>query len=305
MGDWRGWVAEQVGPRACVVAARRLHGGITSTVHAVDLIDRDGDRRRLVLRRYIAGGLVRPDEAPELVDREVAALDVLEGAEVPASPRLVAADRDGTRLGWPGVLSTRLPGTPLLGPAEPLRWAEQVGERVVELLRVLRRVDATALGTYESWRRTDADGLVVPPRWVRDPAVWASAMARLAGGAEPVSRSPRQAIHRDLHPGNLLWSRRRITGVVDWVHLCAGPVEQDIGHCRLNIWLLAGRAAADRFLRVVEAGGIAYDHAWDLAVLAGTGDYVDSLLAANAVGADLTRAVVRRRAEAFLRSSSA
>ena len=48
-------------------------------------------------------------------------------------------------------------------------------------------------------------------------------------------------LHRDFHPGNLLWTDERITGVVDWVSACAGPPEEDIGHCRANLAIRHGQ----------------------------------------------------------------
>ena len=42
-------------------------------------------------------------------------------------------------------------------------------------------------------------------------------------------------IHRDFHPGNVLWKRRRLTGIVDWQAASIGPRSVDIGHCRANL----------------------------------------------------------------------
>ena len=55
-------------------------------------------------------------------------------------------------------------------------------------------------------------------------------------------------VHRDYHPGNVLWVRGRCSGVVDWVSACEGPPGGDIAHCRSNLIGLAGTQAADRFL---------------------------------------------------------
>lgn len=120
--------------------------------------------------------------------------------------------------------------------------------------------------------------------------------------AVPPSHSPEQPIHRDFNPGNLLWSRNRWTGTVDWVHLCRGPVEEDLARCRLNIWLLAGVPAAARFLEVVESSGVPYDRRWDLSLLADAAHHLDGFApAANQLGAELTTALVRARAQDIAR----
>ncbi len=35
---------------------------------------------------------------------------------------------------------------------------------------------------------------------------------------------------------------------MDWLHRAWGPPAADLGHCRLNLWILHGREAADAFL---------------------------------------------------------
>ena len=41
--------------------------------------------------------------------------------------------------------------------------------------------------------------------------------------------------HRDYHPGNVLWSRGQVSGVVDWTHACHGAPAVDVAHCALNL----------------------------------------------------------------------
>jgi hypothetical protein len=84
-GHWRRWVAGAVGPGATVVRSRRMHGGVTSVVHAVDVDDRAGTRHRLVLRTHPAGGFI--EQEPGLVADEVRALSALEAAGVSRVPR--------------------------------------------------------------------------------------------------------------------------------------------------------------------------------------------------------------------------
>lgn len=57
-------------------------------------------------------------------------------------------------------------------------------------------------------------------------------------------------IHRDYHPGNVLWSHHQISGIVDWPSACRGPAEADVGHCRANLIGHFGQKAADRFLAI-------------------------------------------------------
>jgi Ser/Thr protein kinase RdoA (MazF antagonist) len=102
-----------------------------------------------------------------------------------------------------------------------------------------------------------------PPRATRRPALWEEAIA-LRASAMPSYRPA--FIHRDFHPGNVLWSRGRVCGVVDWANACRGPRGCDIAHCRANLVVLSGQGAADTFLAAYERlTGEHYDFYWELA----------------------------------------
>jgi aminoglycoside phosphotransferase (APT) family kinase protein len=68
-------------------------------------------------------------------------------------------------------------------------------------------------------------------------------------------------VHRDYHPGNVLWRRGTVSGVVDWQAICTGPAVIDVAHCRVNL-LTFGAAAAGQFTALwQQAAGAAY-HPW-------------------------------------------
>jgi aminoglycoside phosphotransferase (APT) family kinase protein len=54
-------------------------------------------------------------------------------------------------------------------------------------------------------------------------------------------------LHRDFHPGNVLFDGAAVSGVVDWVETSWGPADLDVAHCRTALALLHGVDAADRF----------------------------------------------------------
>jgi aminoglycoside phosphotransferase (APT) family kinase protein len=47
-------------------------------------------------------------------------------------------------------------------------------------------------------------------------------------------------LHRDFHPGNVLFAEGRISGVVDWVETSWGPADLDVAHCSTALALLHG-----------------------------------------------------------------
>ena len=103
----------------------------------------------------------------------------------------------------------------------------------------------------------------MPPRWTKHAGAWALALELYKA---PRPASDRVFVHRDYHPGNILWTGATITGVIDWVSSCAGPPEEDVAHCRVNIVQHHGLEAADRFLALWQevTGRDTYDPYWDL-----------------------------------------
>ena len=243
------WCAAAAG--GAVSAVEALEGGTSSAVHGL----RAGGRE-LVLRRF-----VRPEwlaEEPDAPRLEAAVLERLESSAVPA-PRLVAVDPDGSLAGDPAVLMTRLPGA--------IRWAADDGF-LGRLAAVLPAVHAVAPGPelpdYEPYA-LEADG---PPPWAERIDVWERAFARFHA---PPATAERCLVHRDFHPGNVLWTAGAVTGVVDWASARAGSPWVDVGHCRMDLARGVGVDAADRFLELYCAliGRTGYDPFWDVAAVLG------------------------------------
>jgi aminoglycoside phosphotransferase (APT) family kinase protein len=73
-------------------------------------------------------------------------------------------------------------------------------------------------------------------------------------------------VHADYWPGNLLWRRERLVGVVDWENPRLGDPTEDLSTLRREMWLLFGPDAADRLTDYyVAAGGEVRElRFWDL-----------------------------------------
>jgi aminoglycoside phosphotransferase (APT) family kinase protein len=242
------WAGARLG--GPVVSARALRGGMSSAVHLVT-VQHAGERRdQAVLRRY-----VRPGEDPALAAREARALGLAEQADVP-TPALLAVDPDGTQAGVPALLMSRLPGRIDWWPSELDRWLRR-------LAGLLPRIHATLLpaadasGTMPRFAPYRPDSYR-PPAWARYPRIWEQAVEISHG---PAPTAPAVLLHRDFHPGNVLWRRGQVSGVVDWQAACAGPAAADVAHCRVNL-LTLGPGVAERFTGLWEqAAGAAY-HPW-------------------------------------------
>ena len=236
--------------------------GTTAALFAID---------GLVLRWYEGGSFLEVE--PDAVVREVAALTALAGTRVPA-PRLVAWSPDPA-----AVLMTLVPGEHRLDAA---------GASAV--LTVLDAIHAVDPGPFAAWSyRGYHEGHDLPrPRWWRDARLWDRALALSA--ARPSSVAP-GVIHRDFHPGNVLWVGSEISGVVDWGNACLGPAAFDLAHYRVNVATLVGPGLTDeRFPG---------DPIWDLEAALG---YFDPGALDAWVGPwpHVTAGVARSRLEAFV-----
>lgn len=244
------WVESVLGGQ--VVAVRALRGGLSSAMHLVSVATGD----TVVLRRYVR---FDPSE-PDIAAREARALEFVAGLPLP-TPELLATDLAGTAIGVPMLLMSRLPGRVDWKPSDQDGWLR----RMAELLPVLHAVPLPEPGVirpFETYRQQSYD----LPAWARWPAVWERAMElvrdRVLGGDEVF-------LHRDFHPGNVLWRRGRVTGVVDWQSASIGPASVDVGHCRANL-LSCGRDAVDRFTTWWErSSGRRYDPWADLSTIIG------------------------------------
>ncbi|MGH2993629.1 MAG: phosphotransferase family protein, partial [Solirubrobacterales bacterium] len=250
------WVESAIGRGARALDVRALRGGSSSAIHAVDVATRGGGTHRLVLRRFVRADWLA--EEPHAPDREAAALEAIRESVI-TTPRLVALDSDGRDAGVPALLMTRLAG--------------RVDWHPLELEPYLRRMAAGLLAIHAATPPFDARipeydpyelRLSGAPRSSRRPQVWSRAIEAFQ---HPPRSAERRFIHRDYHPGNVLWRAGGLAGVVDWVHASIGSPDADAGYCRANLAGWFGIEAADRFLDLYLAasGRSGYHPYWDIA----------------------------------------
>lgn len=239
------WVERETGCR--VLAQQPLEGGTSAAIHRLVLDGRDD----VVLQRFVLDWIV---DEPWAVGNEVTVLGLLADTDVPA-PVLIAADPDGSLTGAPTVLMTALPGSVVWDPPDLDDWLQTLVDTMVQIHT------AKPAGRLAAWHPYPPAG--VPPAWTRQRWAWERAVAAYEG-ERPVSDTV--FLHRDFHPGNVLWDNGRVSGVVDWVSACVGPPEEDVAHCRVNLARHHGEPIADRFLdRWLRATGRAdYHPYWDL-----------------------------------------
>jgi aminoglycoside phosphotransferase (APT) family kinase protein len=227
-----------------VVAVEPLRGGWTSAMHAV--VVRDGSSERsLVLRRMVR----EPwrTHAADLLRREAAVMKLLEDTAIPA-PALIALDARAEATDEPALLMTHLPGRLRLQDGDQPEALAALAGMLATIHRVTPR-ERDRPRTYQSWAVPERR---VVPRWARDPRVWQRAFSRIDLDPPPYHGC---FLHRDFHPGNVLFADATVTGVVDWVETSWGPPDLDVAHCGTALALLHGFTASERMHAAYRAAG--------------------------------------------------
>jgi aminoglycoside phosphotransferase (APT) family kinase protein len=248
---------------------RTLTFGITSDMRLIEV-----DGSPLVLRRYVTNEIVA--ELPMIVEREARALTEARVALGNLVPELVAYDVSGVHSGCPSLIMSFLPGEPVIH--------DIALQQIAEPLALLR--DTTAPMDFPHYHpRFNVDRLAVP-RWTKRPKTWAALIHALDDGEPSATEA---FLHRDYHPGNLLWERGSLSGIVDWPNSCRGPRGVDVAHARGNLALVDGVVEAERFLRDYREVVPSYDHDpwWDIADLLSFDSDFAGVMAFNAFGASL------------------
>jgi len=243
-------------------------------MHAVLLAGPGDVRQWVVVRRY---GQWRIRHHPRTPDQEWATLTALARVGAPA-PVPLWLDCDGTVFGCPTLVTSKLPGRGLLTPRDQTAW-------ITGLAEALGRIHAAPLNADElavlSDQREDLSRILdrdTPPADLAEQArgreVW-EAMLRLWPRIQP---SPSTLVHGDYWPGNTLWHRGRLSGVIDWEQARRGDPAQDVAYCRQDLAVLFGPAAAEAFLRGYETfTGRTIQHSvfWDLYAITSSIGYLE------------------------------
>jgi len=242
------WAGDVLG--GTVNAVRALRGGSSSAIHVLRIAGAAGPATA-VLRSYVLADVVEAD--PDIVGRESAVLGLLRRTRLP-TPELLGADPHGERTGVPALLMTRLPGRLEWSPSDLDPWLHELAE----VLPALHATPLLAADGIQPFRPYEP-GSWAPPAWMRDARLWERAVDVFH---RPPADPDRVLIHRDYHPGNVLWRRQRITAIVDWQAASEGPRTVDVFHCRLNLLDRFGLEVADRFVGIWKAVSGSDYHPW-------------------------------------------
>ena len=190
------WVEQHLGEPVTRVEARR--GGSSSAIHALTV-----GGSRVILRRYVFLDVI--DEEPDIIEQEMRALRVLERSDA-VTPEPIVSDEAAVHADVPALVMSCLPGRVDWAPSDLESWLRRLAEALLLIHSTPWRNDdgIRSFRPYkpESWE---------PPPWLRDPSIWDRAVTVFHA---PPADDANVFINRDYHPGNVLFRRGKVTGVV-------------------------------------------------------------------------------------------
>ncbi|WP_405868124.1 MULTISPECIES: phosphotransferase family protein [unclassified Streptomyces] len=250
--DWsrtRVWVERSLRPGEHIRAVAELRGGWTSRMRRLD-IEGTGEPYTLVLRSFVQPFFLK--HALGLLTREADILRLLADTQVPAA-RLHAVDARAEHCDHPSLVMSLLSGSVRLDGEDVERKTEQLA-RQLAAIHGLRVPEEDRPRTYQAWTGPER---VQIPEGTKRPELWRRAVDVIRRPAPPYRPC---FLHRDYHPGNVLFTGHgadlAVTGVVDWVETSWGPADLDVAHCSTALVLLHGVPVGLRFAdHYLAAGG--------------------------------------------------
>lgn len=240
-------VAARLDPAARLLGHRRLDGGVSATMIALDL-ERDGTAQTVILRLPGPANLAAD---PESAAHEYAVLEVLARHDLPAPPPLLLDTArtilpvDYLVLGW-------LEGRVAFAPRD-----REISARAMADLLV--RIHALAPGCELAFLPQAGhllDALARPVAAAHPYALEAASIAGLESLRALVTLHPSVLLHGDFWPGNMLWRNRELVAALDWEDAMTGDPLADVAIARLDIAIFWGIGAMNAFTqRYLEATG--------------------------------------------------
>jgi len=282
----------EVIPGSSLISAHRIRAGSSSLL--TELVVRvPTGIQRLILRSFVSEWQGTPSEKARYSSL---VQSTLEASGVPV-PRLIWVDANGDRLGCPSILEARIPGRVFWPSASRPGAAQAIG-------RALKAIHSVA----------PPRGLPTPSRWVRwtmqshtARSGWLHAHPKAALIAEAINSVAERPLrrrgvcsHGDFGPGNVLWLRGRLSGIIDWETAELAPAGSDVGACRIDCYVTGGPALAEGFLEGY-ATEVRDSWYWELlCALKFVALYREWLPVWRAFGLDLDEATARGRIDAAI-----
>lgn len=268
-------------------------------MHALNIERADGSRWKVTLRRLREHDAIAE---PRGLEYEFEVLRLLERVGISA-PHPIYLDAAGEHFGTPAIVLTFLPGKTNVAPTEVAPWTDALAAALHTVHAITpERADVSILKPLDNRARIEdiaAD--------MRSDALSAEVVSVLRAHCDRIGPIPPTLIHNDYWAGNTIWSRGRLTGIIDWTHARLGDPRNDVSECRGAMVFDHDQATADQFLAAYERRlGRALPDIWFFDLMRAVIAYLwyDFWLEGTRdLGVELDPAAMKQRLAAFLQRS--
>jgi aminoglycoside phosphotransferase (APT) family kinase protein len=254
-------VVQKIDPQGQLIHARKLEGGVSARVTALEFTRGDGKRQKVLVRQH---GAIDLAQNPQVATTEFHLLQALR-AEGLAVPEPVYLEQSGELFSTPFIVVEYVEGGTEFAPADVPACLAQLAA----FLARLHRVDCTRLNLPFLPRQEVLFARRLRDRPARlDESLDEGRVRATLEAAWPLTQhNPTVVLHGDFWPGNVLWRSGALAAVVDWEDAALGDPLADLGNCRLELlWAFGPEAMLDftrRYLALhpVDLTNLPY---WDL-----------------------------------------
>lgn len=239
-------IVQKIDPRAHLVRAWELKGGISAHMTALEVRLGNGQTRKLIVRQPGARALrLNPQAAVD----EFRILETVQRAGVKAQ-RPYLLDTSGEILATPYMVIEYIEGAPDFAPANPIAAVEQMATQLAALHAITAHtLDASLLATLPR-QAPRLDRMVATRPAQLDHALDEGRIRNALEAVWPLPVTQEQVLlHGDFWPANLLWQEGKLVAIIDWEDAEVGNPLVDIAISRLDVLWLFGPDAMHALTR--------------------------------------------------------
>lgn len=251
---------QRIDPQARLLRAWPLAGGVSAQVTALEVIQPDGQARKMIVRQHGDADLRRnPNSAAD----EYRLLQFLHARGLPV-PEPYYVDPSGEILSAPCLVLEYLEGATQFAPAHV---SDFVSQSAFNLARI-HSVDGADLSFLP--RREAQVAQMLKDRSVHsDDTLNEGGIRDALEAVWPLAQvNAKTLLHGDFWPGNLLWKDGRLVAVIDWEDAALGDPLADLANARLEmLWAFgidAMHSFTQRYTAIMTALDVTHLPYWDL-----------------------------------------
>lgn len=233
-------IADKVYPGAKLIEHKKLEGGVSAQVFALELALPDAGSQKVVVRQY---GEVDLRADANIATHEFELLRLLKDQDLP-TPKPFYVDESGEILPSPYLVVEFIDGKTVDEPANTLEFVGQMAD----VLTKIHQVEASfELSFLPNQQQAFTEKLAMKPTQPDESLSESRIRDELLTHWPPTQQNKSVLLHGDFWPGNTMWKDDKLAGVIDWEDAGIGDPLADLGNGRLEILMLFGPEASEEF----------------------------------------------------------